>query len=122
MGRVLFVDDNIDLHRLMAALLRYAGHEGVCVASGEAALQYLKGAVPDLVLLDLMMPGISGMDVLLAARKDERTSKLPIIMFSGVSDDRQVNACLAAGANEFWVKGKFDFDELKERLGRYVNG
>jgi CheY-like chemotaxis protein len=120
MGRVLFVDDNVDLHRLMQALLRCAGHEGVCVGSGEAALDYLKTATPDVILLDLMMPGLSGKDVLHAVRSDPKTSNLPIIMFSGVSDDRQVSALLAAGANEFWVKGKFDFDELKTRLERYV--
>jgi CheY-like chemotaxis protein len=120
MARVLFVDDNVDLHRLMQTLLRIAGYEGVCVASGEAALQQVRAAKPDLVLLDLMMPGLSGLDVLQTLRAEESTEKLPVIMFSGVSDDRQINACLAAGANDFWVKGKFDFDDLKSRLARYV--
>ena len=120
MGRVLFVDDNIDLHRLMQALLRVAGHESVCVDSGKAALEKMRTAAPDVVLLDLMMPGLSGIDVLHEARGDARTAKLPIIMYSGVSDERKIRECLDAGANEFWVKGNFDFEELKARLDRYV--
>jgi CheY-like chemotaxis protein len=121
MARVLFVDDNIDLHRVMQALLRLAGHEGVCVASGEEALSNINAAPPDIVLLDLMMPGISGLDVLQTLRADPRTRQLPVIMFSGVSDDAHINQLMSAGANEFWVKGKFDFDELKARLARYVS-
>ena len=120
MGRVLFVDDNIDLHRVMQALLRYAGHEGICVASGQAALEQIKDALPDVVLLDLMMPELSGLDVLHTLRADARTKQLPVIMFSGVSDERRIKELIDAGANDFWVKGKFDFDELKVRLDRYI--
>src|SRR5438309_2006229 len=108
MARILFVDDNLDLHRVMQALLRFAGHEGICVASGEDALNYLKSANADVVLLDLMMPGLSGLDVLRQLRQDPRTAKLPVVMFSGVSDQPQIDQLLAAGANEFWIKGQFE--------------
>ena len=83
MAQVLFVDDNIDLHRVMQALLRFAGHEGVCLPSGEAALEYLKTTRPDVLLLDLMMPHDGGLTVLRNLREHQPSLLGRVIVLTG---------------------------------------
>src|SRR5687768_12285488 len=121
MATVLIVDDHLDTCRPLARLLRHLGHNGICLGSGEEALDYLKGPLPDLMLLDIMMPGVDGMEVLRQIRCDPRTATLPVVMFSAVSDPQYRAHALAKGANDYWLKAGFDFDELKRRIDSFVD-
>ena len=120
MATVLIVDDHLDTCRPLARLLGHLGHTGVCLGSGEEALTYLRGALPDVVLLDVMMPGIDGMEVLRQIRADPRMSALPVVMFSAVSDPQFRAHALAKGANDYWLKAGLDFDDIKKRIDAYV--
>jgi CheY-like chemotaxis protein len=120
MGRIWVVDDQPDVSRAMVALLRQAGHRGTAFLSGEAALQQLAGDVPDLMILDVMMPGLDGFAVLRAVRQDPRTARLPVIMFSAVADPSRIAHAMAAGANDYWVKASFDFGELEVRINKHL--
>ena len=123
MAKVLIVDDHDDICRVMARLVRRSGHEAEYVTSGEAALDYLRAdnlAVPDLVILDIMMPRVDGLQVLRAVREDERTVSLPVVMFSAMSDARVRERALMTGASDYWVKGAMDLSQLDEHLLRYL--
>ena len=123
MGRIWVVDDQPDVSRAMVALLRQAGHRGTAFLSGEAALAQLAGAdVPDLIILDVMMPGLDGFAVLRAVRQDPRTAKLPVIMFSAVADPSRIAHAMSCGANDYWVKASFDFGELEVRINKHLTG
>jgi CheY-like chemotaxis protein len=71
-----------------------------CVESGERALHYLNSQLPDFILLDAMMPGMDGMEVLRRIRNDRRTARLPVVMFSAISDPAYKEAALKKGADE----------------------
>jgi CheY-like chemotaxis protein len=120
MGRIWVVDDQPDVSRAMVALLRQAGHRGTAFLSGEAALEQLQSDIPDLMILDVMMPGLDGFAVLRAVREDPRTAKLPVIMFSAVSDPSRIAHAMARGATDYWVKASFDFSELEDRINLHI--
>ncbi len=120
MGRIWVVDDQPDVSRAMVALLRQAGHRGTAFLSGEAALEHLASDIPDLMILDVMMPGLDGFAVLRAVREDPRTAKLPVIMFSAVSDPSRIAHAMSRGANDYWVKASFDFSELEARINQHI--
>jgi CheY-like chemotaxis protein len=121
MGTILIVDDNIDAARPLARLLRHVGHSGVVLGSGEAALCYLRDEdIPDLMLLDVMMPGMDGMEVLRLVRGDPRTAGLPVVLFSAVSDPQFREHAIGKGANDFWVKASLDYDQLQRRIDAIV--
>ena len=116
MGLILIVDDQIDACRPLALLMKHMGHRGVCITSGEAALAYLKEHTPDLVILDVMMPGMDGMEVLRHVRGDPLTRDLPVVMFSAVSDPTFQEHARAKGANDYWVKASMQYDTLRARV------
>ena len=89
---------------------------------GEEALKYLGVAdTPDVVLLDIMMPDMDGLEVLRQVRNDPRLSAVPIVMFTAVSDPVLERHALAKGANDYLVKGRFDFVELSDRLAQFLD-
>lgn len=93
----------------------------MCVDSGEAALAYLRLHLPRLVILDVMMPGMDGFEVLKAIRSDPRTAALPVIMFTASSDDKHRDQAQQLKATDYWLKGQLDFAELRQRVQPFVS-
>ena len=103
-GRILVVDDNVSNLDLVSRRLSRDGHEVVTCGSGEAALDLVKAQPFDLLLLDLIMPGLTGIDVLRALRTDEATKALPVIMTSAMEEVDGAVRCIEAGADDFLAK------------------
>jgi two-component system, OmpR family, phosphate regulon response regulator PhoB len=112
---VLIVDDERDLLSLLDFNIRAAGFETLLATSGEAALAQLRRRVPDLVLLDLMLPDIPGTEVYRQLKADPRTSRVPVVMLTakGAELDRIVG--LELGAEDYVTK-PFSIRELILRL------
>jgi CheY-like chemotaxis protein len=120
MATVLIVDDQRETGHLVARILKFLGHHGIHVPSGEDALSFVRDSLPDAVLLDYMMPGMDGLAVLRALRQDPRTEKLPVIMFSANSDPRIVEDAMREGASDYWVKASLAINEMESRLSRVL--
>lgn len=116
MARILVVDDNEDACRMLAALAAKSGHEGVCATSGDEALARARDGRLDLVILDAMMPGMDGMEVLRRLREDPRTASVPVVIWSAISDANYIKHAKSRGATEYWVKTHFDYKELAARI------
>jgi len=99
--RILVVDDDENLRRLTAAYLEREGYEVLEAADGAAALAGVEAHDPHLVVLDLMLPGISGLDV---ARKIRATRTIPILMLTARGSDEDVLSGFEAGADDYLVK------------------
>ena len=121
MGRVLVVDDHEDIRRMFARLVRSCGHESLTAADGEEAIAEATEKSPGLVILDLMMPGITGFDVLRSLRNDPRTRETPVVVFSALNDPEFTEQALGLGANDYWVKGTFNADTLERWMQYYVD-
>jgi len=121
MAKVLLVDDQPQFCRPLVRLFQLAGHDARSVQAGEEALKYLGVAdTPDVVLLDIMMPEMDGLEVLRQVRNNPRHSALPVVMFTAVSDPVLERHALEKGADDYVVKGRFDFGELSDRLSRFL--
>ena len=116
-GHILVVDDDALNRRLITATLAREGHRTTTANDGEEALRLLGGSEvpPDVVLLDLEMPGIDGIGVLERIKSDEALRHLPVIMISGVDDQGTVIRCLEIGADDFLPK-PFDAAILRARI------
>jgi two-component system response regulator MtrA len=110
--RVLVVDDDLALAEMLGIVLRSDGFEPVFVADGGLALQAFRESKPDIVLLDLMLPGISGIDVCRTIRAESGT---PIIMLTAKTDTVDVVLGLESGADDYVVK-PFKPKELVARM------
>src|ERR1700679_1073346 len=104
MANILVVDDDAPAGDLVAALLRHFGHDASSACGGDAALERLGGVPPDLVLLDVMMPGMNGIEVLKRIRTDSRTADLPVVMLSALDDEDWRARAEASGACDYWIK------------------
>ncbi|GEN26816.1 two-component system response regulator [Halovibrio variabilis] len=103
-GTILIVDDELQNRRLLEVLLLPEGYQTVMAASGEEALAIVAQQAPDLILLDIMMPGMDGYAVARSIKADELTSNIPIIMLTAQIDREARLAGLSAGAEEFLTK------------------
>jgi DNA-binding response OmpR family regulator len=117
---VLIVDDNADQCRALSLLLRSRGYCVNAVQSGSAALDFVAANPTDLVLLDMMMPEMSGLEVLGKIRSNRAWDSVRICMYSAVDDPRWRAEANRLGAEEYIVKGKFDLDELFERIDHHL--
>ena len=120
MSMVLVVDDNFDACQMLARLVRCVNGDAHCVTSGEAALEYVRHHHVDLMILDVMMPGMDGLEVLRRVRAQPATADLPVVIFSAVADDEFRHRALAQGANEYWLKASPDLLRLKDRLAHLL--
>src|SRR3954451_20659757 len=116
MASILIVDDQPDIRRVLVRLVRLAGHDPAAAGGGEEALSFLQSHVPDLVLLDVMMPDVDGFAVLRSIRRDPQTAHVRVVMFSALSADDVVSRALREGADDFWVKGALDVQTLTARV------
>jgi signal transduction histidine kinase len=102
--RILCVDDIPDNLKLLQDDLEDEGFEVQLASSGEQALLAVEESPPDAILLDIMMPGINGLEVLTQIRKERNLTELPILMTTALGDTEHIVEALEAGANDYVVK------------------
>lgn len=113
--RILVADDDLDILDLVVFKLTQAGYEVVAVTDGVAALAAIEADPPRLAIIDVMMPGLSGIDVLRRVRANEATKDLDVILLTARSRDSDVDVGFATGANDYVVK-PFSPRELLHRV------
>ena len=114
-ANILLVEDEPAIQELIAFNLAQSGHHVLRASTAEAAITLVKNALPDLVLLDWMLPGMSGIEVAKRLRADERTRHIPIIMLTARSDEQDKVIGLEAGADDYITK-PFSPRELQARI------
>lgn len=112
---ILVADDDRDIRDLVTFKLTSAGFTVRSVGDGWAALTAIENEPPDLAVLDVMMPGLSGIDVLRRARANRRTRSLPVILLTARSRDVDVQVGLSVGANDYIIK-PVSLRELLQRV------
>ncbi len=115
MKKVLIIEDEKDLAELLAFNLEKEGYAATCVHDGKLGLEKAGTVLPDLILLDLMLPGLLGTEVCKALRKDQRTAHIPIIMITAKGDEIDRVVGFEVGADDYIVK-PFSMREMVLRV------
>lgn len=102
--RALVVDDEEDILELIRYNLVKEGFQVSCVSSGEAGLEVARREIPDVIILDLMLPGVDGLDVCRKLKSDQKTASIPIIMVTAKGEEADIVAGLELGADDYISK------------------
>jgi len=119
--KILIVEDNADQLDLVRLVLEKEGFAIGTAANGTDALIKTRSISPDLIILDLMLPGLNGFDICETLRKDPLTASVPIIMLTGLRSEFGRLAGLESGANEFLTK-PFKVEELVSKVDKLLRG
>ena len=114
-ARIVVADDEADIRRLVVFTLRRQGYTIFEAGAGDAALALIRQEKPDLAVLDVMMPGLTGLEVAQALQSDPTTASIPVIMLSAKGQAAEVQAGLASGAGAYLIK-PFNREELVGRV------
>ncbi len=117
--KVLIVDDEEDIRELVELYLARDGHTALTCETGEQALHLVRTEEPDLIVLDLMLPGLSGLDVCKQLKDDRQTESIPIIMLTAKVQDSDIIAGLELGADDYVTK-PFSGKVLAARVSRIL--
>ncbi len=115
MARIVVADDDIDIRELVEFKLSTMGHEIVAVGDGGAALEACRAHKPDLAVLDVMMPGVSGLDAIRMIRSDPDLLDLPVILLTARAQESDVETGFDSGADDYITK-PFSPRELASRV------
>jgi DNA-binding response OmpR family regulator len=125
MARILIAEDERDIRELITFTLRFAGHEVIATANGEEAYNTALSQRPDLILLDVRMPRMTGYETCEHLKAEYRTQDIPVVFLSAKGQESEVQTGLQAGATEYILK-PFSPDQLAARitaiLGQKKNG
>lgn len=120
--KVLVVDDEEPILDLVATLLEARAHEVKTAASGEQALDLVERERPDVMLLDIMMPGLDGATVAQRLREDPKTSDIPIVFLTGLIDNQEMHRRGPKIGGQYFLAKPFDVQHLMEVLDLAVRG
>lgn len=114
-ARVLVIDDNIVYHRLIRRHLEALGHKVTCLDNAASALEFLETNPVDIIILDVLIPGVPGSNILKTIKQNQKLSDIPVIMMSALAESASIAQCIRLGAEDYLMK---DFDPviLKARL------
>jgi CheY-like chemotaxis protein len=120
MPKILIAEDEPDIRELVAFTLRFAGYEVVTAANGEEAVQLAARELPDMALMDVRMPRMTGYDACRMMKSDPELRDIPVVFLSAKGQDTEIATGMAAGAEEYLLK-PFAPDQLTERVRAILN-
>ncbi len=115
MAKIVIAEDERDIRDLITFTLQFAGHEVIATANGAEAVEAVQREMPDLVLMDVRMPRMTGYDACRQLKADERTKDIPVVFLSAKGQESEVQEGLAAGALDYILK-PFSPDQLTARV------
>jgi DNA-binding response OmpR family regulator len=115
MARILIAEDERDIRDLISFTLSFAGHEVIATANGEEACEKARELLPDLILLDVRMPRMTGYEACEKIKSDETTRHIPVVFLSAKGQEKEVQTGIEVGAIEYILK-PFAPDQLTERM------
>jgi len=113
--KILVVDDDVTVTQLLEVLLKMEGHQAIPLNDSMETLAMVEKFNPDLILLDLMMPGLTGFEICELLRQDSKFSTIPILIISAMDDRESKEKTLQAGAKDYMTK-PFNVDTLTQKI------
>jgi len=113
---VLIIEDELPFRQIYRDILRLDGYTVLEAEDGEEALKMIEAQLPDLILLDLVMPKMSGFDVLAELKKSPAFSSVPVVVYSILNDKKEIDRAISMGANDYTVKGETPAREVLAKI------
>jgi CheY-like chemotaxis protein len=120
MAKILIAEDEPDIRELVAFMLRFAGHEVIAASNGEEAVQTATREIPDLILMDVRMPRMTGYDACRAMKAIPDLHDVPVVFLSAKGQEAEIQSGLEAGAEEYLLK-PFSPNELTSRVSSILS-
>lgn len=119
MAKILVVEDDFTIADNLKALLNVKGHQVVFAADGQAGVELARKEMPDILLLDILLPKLGGFDVCRILKSDPKTAPIKIIMLTGLGRMGDVETAFSAGANDYLIK-PYDNERLVKKIDKVL--
>lgn len=116
MKKILFIEDESALQKTFGDILGQEGYEMISALDGETGLKLAKHKKPDLILLDLILPKMHGIEVLKALKEDEETKDIPVIVLTNLENINDIEKTIELGATTYLVKANYSLEEVVEKI------
>ncbi len=120
MKKILIIEDDKILQKALNEALSEAGFKIILASDGDEGIQKAKSEKPDLILLDIILPGKNGYNVLLAFSDDDSLKNIPVIMLTVIDSEFSVETCKEAGVKDYLVKSDYSLDEVIKKINKYI--
>ncbi len=119
MSKILIIEDDLDMQKIYGDLLRINNHEVISATNGTKGFSLAKTEGPDIILLDLMLPGkLNGFDVLENLKKDENLKNIPVIVLTNLDSEHEVASTI--GATNYLVKANVSPKQVVEKVEEHL--
>lgn len=119
--KILIIEDDSFLQNMASKKLKGIGYEVQTADNADEASKALESSTPSLVLLDLLLPGVDGFEVLAKIRANDKTKSIPVLVFSNLSEDQDIKRCKDLGVSGFIVKSTVTMDELVNKINSILS-
>lgn len=118
--KILLIEDDLSLLEMYTKKFELEGFEVITARSGEEGLEAAKSNHPNIILLDLLLPRVKGLDVLILLSKDSSTENIPVLVLTNVADSSQSKKATEYGAREFLVKAMHTPEQIVQKVKNYI--
>ncbi|MDP3741405.1 MAG: response regulator [bacterium] len=119
--KILVVEDETALLNVLVEWLKIEGYEGIGVATGHEAAAVARKNLPDLILLDIILPGKNGFEVMKELSEDPKTASIPVVILTNLGDQQERRTAMSLGAKGYLVKAENDFVSIKKMIGQALH-
>jgi len=120
MKKILFIEDEAALQEAFGEVLKQKKYKVTSALNGGIGLRLAKSEKPDLILLDLVLPEMSGLEVLEKLKKDQETKDIPVIVLTNLERVAEVDKAIELGANTYLVKMQYKLDEIIGKIEKII--
>lgn len=114
--KILIVEDEATLHKALVDSLMQSGYETLSALDGELGWDLISKEIPDLVLLDIILPKLDGFEILAKMKEDPKTADIPVIILTNLGDISDIQKALDLGASTYLVKADFHLEDVLKKV------
>ncbi len=121
MKKILFIEDEPSLQKTLGDILRGNGYEVINALNGEIGLRLAQSEKPDIILLDIILPKMNGLEVLEILKNNKETKNIPVIVLTNLESMEDINKAIELGAVAYLVKAEYSMEEVIDKIKKALN-
>jgi len=121
MKKILFIEDEAALQKTFGDILSAEGFQVISAIDGEVGLRLAKSEKPNLIILDLILPKLHGLEVLKGLKENKETKNIPVIILTNLGDLKNIEQALELGATTYMVKSDYTLDDIIEKVKKAIS-